>query len=107
MATRTLKQTYKAISTSSRAVERCKSAGIKVTHHRRLMKLTNVRTIWGGHLADATCHYRNAWEVSGNTYEVRTALKAAGFKWDAEHKVWWSPAGSGVAQVIARALAGK
>ena len=107
MATRTLKQTYKAISTSSRAVERCKAAGIKVTHHRRLMKLTNVSWCRGNHLNDATCHYRNAWEVSGNTYEVRTALKAAGFKWDADHKVWWSPAGAGVAQVIARALAGK
>lgn len=71
------------------------------------MKLTNVRMSWGTHLADATCHYRNAWEVSGNTYEVRAALKAAGFKWDTEHKVWFSAAGSGVAQVIARALAGK
>jgi hypothetical protein len=55
------------------------------------LRITNVRTCWGGHLADGTCHYQYQETVSGNTYGVKDALKAAGFRWDATDKLWQRP----------------
>ena len=36
--------------------------------------------------------------VTGDTYPIRAALKAAGCKWDAQAKGWWTTDGARVAQ---------
>jgi len=86
-----------------RTSETVRGLGVRFTIKKRLMRLSNVRTSRGGHLEDATCHYRNAQEISGNTYAIRDLLKAEGFKWDAENKVWHiAPNWRGWGQLAAR-----
>lgn len=89
--TRTAKQLLQSVIRGQRLKDRLEDAGIVFKHERRLMRMTNIQTCWGGHLKDATCHYRTATEVSGNTFPIKDVLKSNGFKWDHEHKVWYHP----------------
>ena len=82
------KSISKKIFRSLRIKARLNAAGITTSHKRRLMRMTNVRMASNGRLADATCHYRNAWEVTGNTYGIRDVIKSVGGTWDAENKCW-------------------
>lgn len=93
-----------------RIAESIRDKGIEVTCRRNLDRMTNVQTCWGGHLKDATCHYSQRLEYSGNTYNVRHVLKARGFRWDAGRKAWWLKYSgevdiSGISAELLRALA--
>lgn len=43
-----------------------------------------------GRLQDCACKRVYRTEVSGATFGIKEMLKAAGFRWDAEKKVWHS-----------------
>lgn len=43
-----------------------------------------------GRLQDGKIRITHRIEVSGNTYQVRSVLKAAGYRWDAKSKVWYA-----------------
>ena len=86
-----LRGCIKAIEQNLRLKKRLEANGIVHKHNRHLDKITNCRWIWGGHLADGTCHYTSRWEISGNTFEFKDLFKKWGMKWDAALKCWWIP----------------
>jgi hypothetical protein len=73
-----------------RIKNRLEEYGIEINFVKHLDKMTNVETVWGGHLKNATCHYVNRWEVKGKTYPIKQFLRSEGFYWDHEKKVWWT-----------------
>ena len=44
------------------------------------------------------------WKVSGETYNFRGILKAAGFRWDGQEKAWYAPASTDVSEVAGAIL---
>ncbi len=71
--------------------DRIRGAGLKVSYRKHLVKMTNVKTCWGGHLKDATCHYQHQTTVEGNTYRFKDNLKRKGFRWDRSNRLWFRP----------------
>jgi len=76
---------YESILRMQDALE---TAGVEVNVEHHLEKMTNVQTVWGGHLKDATLHYRWRVVVSGNTFPIKDLLKSLGFKWERFEKQW-------------------
>jgi len=95
-----IKQLVTKVRRVGRMRERVENeAGLTCKFNERLMKMTNVRWHYG-RLQDGMCHYRRAWELTGNTYEWKAEIKAAGFKWDRENKVWFLPVGDEAHTVV-------
>jgi len=76
--------------------EKLENAGVEIKTERHLAKMTNIETVWGGHLKNATCHYVRRVVVSGNTFPIKDAIKSLGFKWERHEKQWVRVAKRGV-----------
>jgi hypothetical protein len=71
-----------------RVLDSLESAGVEVKIEKHLDRMTNVQTVWGGHLKDATLHYVWRVVVSGNTFPIKDVIKSLGFKWERYEKQW-------------------
>lgn len=87
---------YDATMARAEAIE---AAGLKVTYRKHLIRVSNVRWHYG-RLQDGTCHYQHQTTVAGNTFPVKDALKAAGYRWDAGDKLWYRPMGQDGRRII-------
>jgi hypothetical protein len=67
--------------------DKIKAAGLTLSYRKHLQRLSKVR-VYAGRLQDAVCHYELQVTIAGNTYPVKDALKAAGYRWDAGSQLW-------------------
>lgn len=84
---------YRELIRHARVCESIRAKGITYRIERRLVDITDPVYAYRGHgkeLIGGKCHYRNAVEVSGNTYPIKEILKSYGFRWDATEKVWYN-----------------
>ena len=70
--------------------DRLEELGLVVRSRKHLLRMSNV-IFRCGQLYDGTCHYQWQTTIGGNTYPHRDRLRAAGYRWDAQAKVWAKP----------------
>lgn len=55
----------------------------------------------GCQLAVKQDRHSDVYGLSGNTFPVKDAIKAAGFRFDGQTKVWWAPSADAFNQIKA------
>ena len=83
------RETVATIFKAVRTFNSLKAKGVEVNrvqhHHYYNMKFDGYGRLQNGMVRRS---YRT--EVSGKTFGIKEVLKAAGYRWDASKKVWWS-----------------
>ena len=73
-----------------RVADKLETMGLVVCSRKHLLRMSNVS--WRGErLHDGVCHYQWQTTISGNTYPHRDRLRAAGYRWDPQDKLWAKP----------------